>query len=138
MKAYHHLTQAQLALGHPSEALSSALTAYDFCLQLGDPSLGIISTLVLKAKKGKWEVRERDRIRRRAGLYRELEDRLETSRREERRGIQALVDEGALDEVDAVEELGILDDVTRRKIEELQNVFAIADPEMAKRVRARG
>ena len=37
MKGYYLLAQAQLALKHPNEALSSALTAYERCLEDSRP-----------------------------------------------------------------------------------------------------
>ena len=51
MKAYYYLAQAQLALHHPNEALSSALTAYDVCLKTNNASASNIAALILQAKK---------------------------------------------------------------------------------------
>lgn len=68
MKGYFYLAQAQLALHHPNEALSSAVTAYQECLKTGSSSTAKVSELVLQAKKEKWEAKERDRIRRRSDL----------------------------------------------------------------------
>lgn len=137
MKAYYYLAQAQLALHHPNEALSSALTAYDLCLQsgtIGDTTS--VSALVLKAKKEKWEVRERDRLRSRSELLAELEDRLELARTAELRGTEERVRAGEMGEEEAKDEVNILEDISRRKLEELRSVFALADPaNMKKRVR---
>ena len=54
MKGYYLLAQAQLALNHPNEALTSALTAYEKCLETNDKSASAVSGLVLQAKKQKW------------------------------------------------------------------------------------
>lgn len=129
MKAYYYLAQAQLALHHPNEALQSALTAYDMCITTHSSSTQNVSELVLKAKKEKWEVRERERLRTRNAMLRELEERLEDSKTEELREIEASVKGGELTAVEAEEDKRTVEDVTRRKIEELRTLFAIADPE---------
>ena len=133
MKAYYYLAQAQLALHHPNEALNSALTAYDLCLKANSSSASNISILVLQAKKEKWEVRERDRIRRRSALLRELEDTLENSAGVEVREIQKKVDAGELQEIEGDEERADIEVSKRRKVEELRSVFAIADPKNVQR-----
>ena len=135
MKAYYYLSQAQMALQHPNEALNSALTAYDLCLKTGDASVNNISALVLRAKKEKWEVRERDRIRRRDALLDELEGKLQKARRDDRATIDMLLANGELDPATAQDEAHILDQVTTQKIQDLRSVFAVADSQLAYRVR---
>ncbi|KAI9678360.1 MAG: hypothetical protein M1817_006307 [Caeruleum heppii] len=131
MKAYYYLSQAQLHLHHPNEAHSSALTAYELCVQNNDPSVGSISALVLRAKKEKWEIRERDRVRRRNELLAELEDRLEIARSDEREAIEDNFRRGLMPWHEAEEEIAIVDQLSRQKHEELRSIFAIADPEHA-------
>jgi STIP1 family protein 1 len=128
MKSYYYLAQAQLALHHPNEALSSALTAYDICLKTNNASTASISSLVLQAKKEKWEAKERERIRRGNDLLRELEDALMRSAAEQ---IQELEDRLAKYEVGgeaAAEEEVEIESLARQKLVELRNVFAVADP----------
>ncbi|PVH83261.1 U-box-domain-containing protein [Cadophora sp. DSE1049] len=61
MKAYFQLAQAQIALGDPSSALTSAKKAHEFCVEecmsggKGASSIGPITELVLRAKKEDWE-----------------------------------------------------------------------------------
>ena len=135
MKAYYYLAQAQMALQHPNEALTSALTAYNLCLKTGDASVNSISALVLQAKKEKWEVRERDRVRRRNALLDELEAGLQKARRDDRGTIDMLLANGELDPATAQDEAHILDQVTAQKIQDLRSVFAVGDPPLAYRVR---
>ncbi|KAI9821206.1 MAG: hypothetical protein M1827_003940 [Pycnora praestabilis] len=133
MKAYYYLAQAQLAMRHPNEALSSALTAYEICIQKGDSSAGNISALVLRAKKEKWEAREKERIRRRSTLLAELEERLAIAKTEEFTSIEIEWAKGELSEMEAKEAKNTSEESYLAKIEELRNVFAIADPENATR-----
>ncbi|KAI9795152.1 MAG: hypothetical protein M1816_000174 [Peltula sp. TS41687] len=128
MKGYYYLAQAQMALNHPNEALSSALTAYEFCIQTGNASAASISALILKAKKAKWEARERERLRRQDALLRELEERLDAARLTERKAIEHDLRSGRVERTQADEESEIVEDMTRKKLDELRNVFAIAKP----------
>ena len=136
MKAYYYLAQAQIQLRHPNEGLSSALTAYGLCLRAGNSGdASSISALVLRAKKEKWEAREKDRLRRQSELLAELEDRLEMARRAEVDSIQNRAISGELDARDATEEVQIANELSTRKIDELKSIFAVADPKnMQKRV----
>lgn len=133
MKAYYYLAQAQMALNHPNEALTSALTAYDFCIQTGNASASSISALILRAKKAKWEARERERLRRQDSLLKELEDRLDAARQAERKAIEADVRNGRLDRTEADEEIEIVEDISKKKLDELRTVFAAAKPQLLKR-----
>lgn len=136
MKGYYYLAQAQLALNHPNEALSSGLTAYDICLRTNNASASSISTLVLQAKKEKWASRERERLWKRNGLLRELEDGLNRQANYQLDQIEQNMEELHLNENDGLEEKADVETELRRKIEELRTVFALADPaNMTRRVR---
>lgn len=130
MKAFYILAQAQLALHHPNEALTSALTAYDECLKsdIFNSSTRHISQLVLQAKRDKWQAAERERIRRRSDLLRELEDGLTTTRDFELKNLGVKL-QGRGDSLEAREEREDVEVAARRKVEELRSVFALADPE---------
>ena len=125
MKAYYYLAQAQLSLNHPNEALTSALTAYEKCIDSMSSSTTAVSTLVLQAKKQKWEAQERERIRRKSELLRELEDGLLKAKRTALQNLKLQM----LDLSEEMEEKADIELSTRRKIEELRNVFAISDPD---------
>ncbi|KAL9613815.1 MAG: hypothetical protein Q9167_001662 [Letrouitia subvulpina] len=124
MKPFFLLAQAQLALRHPNEALQSALTAYEECLKTNSPSTRAVCNLVLQAKKEKWEVRERERVRGRNELFREVETLLREHAQEEIEMLGEAVDEEENEESQRKVE---------RKVEELQSLFAIADQEGMKR-----
>ena len=133
MKGYYYLAQAQIALNHPNEAFSSAQTAYEECLRTNSPSTGSVSALVLEAKKKRWEVRERDRIRARSDLLRELEDKLHAGAREEIVTITLKLKKGKLKLADGTEEKKQIENDLRVKIEALRNAFALSDPENLQR-----
>lgn len=133
MKGYYYLAQAQLALHHPNEAFNSAMTAYQECLKTDSSSTRNVSTLVLQAKKEKWEAKERERIRRRSELLAELEDGLATVAKYELDRLQQRVEKGQVGTAEAEEEKEEIESSNRKKIEELRNVFGIANPEFMKR-----
>ena len=135
MKGYYYLAQAQIALHHPNEALNSALTAYDICIRTHDSSATNISNLILQAKKEKWEVKERDRLRRRSDLLKELEDSLSKAADAQTREIDQKMKYLELDPAEAQEEKAEIQVSLRRKTDELRSTFAIADPtNMTRRV----
>jgi STIP1 family protein 1 len=133
MKAYYYLGQAQLALRHPNEALSSALRAYELALHTKSPSTANISSFILDAKKEKWEARERERLRRRAGLVVELEESITTGGKRAMGEIRDRQETGEIGAREARDEIEEVEAETRKKVEELRSVFALADPENAKR-----
>ncbi|KAL8663356.1 MAG: hypothetical protein Q9168_008113, partial [Polycauliona sp. 1 TL-2023] len=134
MKGYYYLAQAQLALHHPNEAFSSAITAYNECLRTNSSSTRNVSQLVLQAKKEKWEAKERERIRRRSTLLAELEEDLHRKMATELRKVDLMFENGRRGEtVAANEEREEVQTTWRRKIEELRSVFAIADEGLKER-----
>lgn len=136
MKAFFYLAQAQLAINHPNEALSSALMAYDLCVNstAQTSNAATISALVLKCKKTKWEGRERDRIRRRGELLGELEEKLEESKKKELFDIDEMVANGEMGTVEAEEERESMNETYTKKVTDLKTAFAVSDPKhMAKR-----
>ena len=135
MKGYYYLAQAQIALHHPNEALNSAMTAYRICLETHDSSTSNISNLILQAKKEKWEAKERERIRRRSDLLRELEDSLIRNSDRQVWEAEQKIKNLELNEIEAKEEKDEIQASTRRKMEELRSVFALSDPrELKQRV----
>ena len=116
MKGYYYLAQAQLELHHPNEAVVSAQTAYEICLETSNSSTPNTVQLVLRAKKAKWEAGERQRSRQRSEMLRELE--------------VALIKNGAreVEETEDEEEMAEIKSATKRKVDELFSIFALADP----------
>lgn len=136
MKAFFYLAQAQLAINHPNEALSSALMAYELCTRSSQQTsnAATISALVLKCKRAKWEIRERDRIRRRHDLLGELETLLEEDYKRQKFDIDERVSKSEIGQVEADEESEELKRVWQKKVDDLRTAFAVSDPEhMAKR-----
>ena len=133
MKAYYYLAQAQLALHHPNEALTSALTAYSLCLKSNNASAPSISSLVLQSKKEKWEAKEKERIRMRSELLLEVEESLNHAAAVNTANIDQKLRYHELDMATGTEEKEEIRTASRRKIEELRSVFAIADPVNLKR-----
>ncbi|KAL8767066.1 MAG: hypothetical protein Q9194_006091, partial [Teloschistes cf. exilis] len=128
MKGYYYLAQAQLALNHPNEALESAQTAYQQCLETESSSTRNASQLVLQAKKEKWEAKERERIRKRSELLAELEHGLQRMKEFELGNVEFRhKDRG--DSTELREERQEVEDISRQKIEELRSIFALADPQ---------
>lgn len=137
MKGYYYLAQAQLALRHPNEALNSAMTAYEECLKTDSPSTRNVSTLVLQAKKEKWEAKERERIRRESELLEELVCGLGRVAKYELHQLHLRTEKGEVGESEAKEEKEEIELASRKKIEEVQNIFGMADPVfLKKRVRS--
>ena len=125
MKAYFYLAQAQLGLKHPNEALASALTAYDKCLETHDRSTSAASNLVLTAKKEKWAAKEKERLRHRNQMLGELEDSLVMNKKRE---IFELETENLSPKAFA-EERDEIERTSKEKVDELRSIFAIADPQ---------
>ncbi|KAJ6786361.1 hypothetical protein PWT90_05146 [Aphanocladium album] len=63
IKAHYYLCQAQLALDDADGALASGLRAHELCAATNDKSLAAVTTAVLKAKKARWDQREKMRTR---------------------------------------------------------------------------
>lgn len=79
---------------------------------------------MLQAKKQKWEARERERIRGRSELLRELEDGLMKRKKEDLQSLKFKM----LDFSEEAEEKADIELECRKKIEELRTIFAVADP----------
>ena len=126
--------QAQLALHHPHEALSSALTAYEQA-KFPPPSartlprdLETFSAFVLKCKKAKFATRDRDRLRRQGDLRAELEEASERKKQADLDDITQRLHSTRIGPVEAAErKQEILSDFDA-KINALRNLFAAADP----------
>ncbi|KAF2098783.1 U-box-domain-containing protein [Rhizodiscina lignyota] len=130
MKAFFYLAQAQLELHHPNEALSSALTAYELCTSSPSQtsSAFTIAQLVRRCKIEKWNIRERQRIRQRSDLLAELLEKLEKDRIGELQDIEDKERQGLVGRVESEDRRKEVDEEYAAKMDELRNVFAIADP----------
>ncbi|CBX90794.1 hypothetical protein LEMA_P058280.1 [Plenodomus lingam JN3] len=123
--------QAQLAINHPNEALSSALMAYQLCTNSTQQTsnAATISALVLRCKKAKWDIRERERVRRRGGLLADLEAMLETQYKKDMDDIDARIEANEVTRVAGQEEKAERKSDFEKKRDDLRTAFAISDPE---------
>lgn len=119
-------------MNHPNEALSSALKAYEYCTkstqQTTFSNAALISQHVLKCKKRKWEIRERERIRRRGDLLSELEEQLERAHKSALSEIDARLEAGSTTLTTAAEEKADLTSEYEKKRDDLRTAFALSDP----------
>ncbi|KAF2218013.1 hypothetical protein CERZMDRAFT_92639 [Cercospora zeae-maydis SCOH1-5] len=134
-KAWYFLAQAQLAMHHPHEALSSALKAYKQVLnpapatKISPQDLQTFSNFVLRCKKEKFRARDRERLKRQGELRAELEETLEKQRQQETDEIAAKLHRGELGQVEASERSEEIRKLYEDKSNTLRTVFEIADPQ---------
>jgi STIP1 family protein 1 len=131
MKAFFYLAQAQIAINHPNEALSSALMAYELCTKSSQQTnnAATISALVLKCKKAKWDIRERERIRRRADLLADLESKLEDEYKKSIFDIEERTAAGEIGTIESQEQRAEQKTEWENKVNDLRTAFALSDPE---------
>lgn len=119
---------------HPNEALLSALTAYE---QVRNPApttktspkdLETFSAFVLKCKKAKFAVRDRERLRRQGDLRAEFENTLELNKQRDLDEVSRDLQAGDLGQVEAYERNQEILTNFENKRAELLTVFALADP----------
>lgn len=134
-KAWYFLAQAQLAMHHPHEALSSALKAYEQVLhpapaaKISPQDLQTFSNFVLRCKKEKFRARDRERLKRQGELRAELEETLERQRQQETDEIAVQLHRGELGQVEASERSEEIRKLYEDKSNTLRTVFEIADPQ---------
>lgn len=133
-KAFFFLAQAQLALHHPNEATSSAITAYDqvrnplSAAKISPKDLETFSAFVLKCKKARFAARDRERRLRQHDLRAELEDTIEANKRQELDQISEQLGNGALGQVEASERKEEVHSNAKQKVQDVQALFAVVDP----------
>ncbi|KAF2484872.1 hypothetical protein BDY17DRAFT_321767 [Neohortaea acidophila] len=130
-KAFYFLAQAQLALNHPHEALASALTAYEQVLhpqpaaKISPKDLETFSAFVLRCKKAKFAVLDRDRLRRQGELRAELEDGLEASKQRDLEDISRRLHSSHLGQIEATERRQDVEAAYEKKFADLRALFAV-------------
>jgi STIP1 family protein 1 len=105
--------------------------AYELCSKSvhQTSSAFAISAFVLKCKKAKWDLRQRERLIRRKELLGELEEKLIQDRNREYNNIQERLERNELGSVAFTEERDAAELNHTKRINELRNAFAISDPE---------
>lgn len=105
--------------------------AYDLCTKSTQltSNAATISALVLRCKKAKWDIRERERVRRRGTLSSDLELMLETQCKQDMDDISARIESGETSRPDGQEEKQERKTDFEKKRDDLRTAFAISDPE---------
>lgn len=105
--------------------------AYELCTNSAQvtSNAATISALVLKCKKAKWDIRERERIRRRGDLLADLEQSLETAFKKDTDDVEARIESGELSRVEGQEEKQERKIEFEKKRDDLRTAFAISDPD---------
>lgn len=111
------------------------MTAYELCSQSPQQtsSAFAIAGFVLKCKKAKWDLRERERIRRHRPFQGELESKLDDDRQRELASIDARLASHEIGLIAAEEEKSAVEAIFAMKINDLRNLFAIGDPNHAQK-----
>jgi STIP1 family protein 1 len=129
-----NVAQAQLALHHPHEALSSALMAYEQVLhpapatKISPRDMETFSAFVLKCKKAKFAVRDRERLRRQGNLRAELEEVFEASKQRDLDDVSRQLETMSIGQVEATERNEEIQSNFDRKTSDLRILFAAANP----------
>jgi hypothetical protein len=105
--------------------------AYELCTTSAQQTsnAATISALVLKCKKAKWDIRERERVRRRQDLLAGLEAMLETEFKKDTDEIEGRIETGDVSRSDGQEEKAERKADFEKKRDDLRTAFAISDPE---------
>jgi STIP1 family protein 1 len=104
--------------------------AYELCTRSAQQTnnAATISALVVKCKKAKWDIRERERIRRRADLLAELETKLEEDYKKTVFEIEERIAGGEVGRVEGQEEKQERREEWTGKVNDLRTAFALSDP----------
>ena len=86
------------------------------------------SAFVLKCKKAKFAVRDRERLRRQGDLRAELEETFETNKQRDLDDVSRQLEAGAIGQVEATECNEEILSNFEKKVSELRVLFAVADP----------
>jgi STIP1 family protein 1 len=105
--------------------------AYELCTKSSQQTnnAATISALVLKCKKAKWDIRERERIRRRADLLSDLEGKLEEEYKRELYDVEERISKGEVGTVEGQEEKQERQMEWEKKVSDLRTAFALSDPD---------
>ncbi|EGX43783.1 hypothetical protein TWF173_008595 [Orbilia oligospora] len=132
MKGYYMAAQALIQLSRPSEALGYAHTAYQLAVAQNSKSATDVANVVLEAKKQRWRKQERNRIDRDNSMLKQMK---ELVKRDSERKILDLREQqwdSPSGERDLESEIAVIREDARVQMDELENVFARADPQRYK------
>lgn len=105
--------------------------AYELCTSSAQQTSNAqtISALVLKCKKAKWDIRERERIRRRDDLLCDLEAILETQWKKDQEEVEAKIESGEIGRIEGQEEKAERRTEWEKKKSDLRTAFFLSDPQ---------
>ncbi|KAF3278348.1 hypothetical protein TWF132_001208 [Orbilia oligospora] len=132
MKGYYMAAQALIQLSRPSEALGYAHTAYQLAVAQNSKSATDVANVVLEAKKQRWKKQERNRIDRDNSMLKQMK---ELVKRDSERKILDLREQqwdSPSGNRDLESEIAVIREDARVQMDELENVFARADPQRYK------
>ncbi|KAK6521488.1 hypothetical protein TWF506_001700 [Arthrobotrys conoides] len=132
MKGHYMAAQALIQLSRPSEALGFAYTAYQLAIAQHSKSATDVANVVLEAKKQRWKKLERNRIDKDNSTLKQMK---ELVRRDSERKILDLREQqwdSPNGNRDLESEIAVIREDARVQMDELENVFARADPQRYK------
>ena len=91
--------------------------------------MSAIVALVIRCRKAKFETRQRESQKRRGDLLAELEETIDLKKREDLSLVERQLQSGEIGPVAGEEARTEIIDQAAKKVDDLKNVFAIADPE---------
>ncbi|KAF3216169.1 hypothetical protein TWF106_004209 [Orbilia oligospora] len=132
MKGYYMAAQALIQLSRPSEALGYAHKAYQLAVAQNSKSATDVANVVLEAKKQRWKKLERNRIDKDNSMLKQMK---ELVKRDSERKILDLREQqwdSPNGDRDLESEIAVIREDARVQMDELENVFARADPQRYK------
>ncbi|EPS44869.1 hypothetical protein H072_1139 [Dactylellina haptotyla CBS 200.50] len=132
MKGHYMAAQALIQLSRPSEALGFAMTAYQLAIAQHSKSATDVANVVLEAKKQRWKKLERNRIDKDNSTLKQMKELIKTESERKIVELRELQWDSSDKERDFESEIDVIREDARVQMDELENVFARADPQRYK------
>ncbi|KAF3924716.1 hypothetical protein AA313_de0207763 [Arthrobotrys entomopaga] len=124
--------QALIQLSRPSEALGFAMTAYQLAIAQHSKSATDVANVVLEAKKQRWKKLERYRIDKDNSMLKQMKDLIRSEAERKIVDLREQQWDSTDRERDFESEAEVIREDARVQMDELENVFARADPQRYK------
>lgn len=124
--------QALIQLGRPSEALGFALTAYQLAIAQHSKSATDVANVVLEAKKQRWKKLERNRIDKDNSMLKQMKELIKTESERKIVDLREQQWDSPNGGRDFESEIEVIKEDARVQMDELEKVFARADPQRYK------
>ncbi|KAK6507025.1 hypothetical protein TWF481_005479 [Arthrobotrys musiformis] len=132
MKGYYMAAQALIQLSRPSEALGYAQTAYQLAIAQHSKSATDVANVVLEAKKQRWKKMERNRIEKDNSMLNQMKELIKADSERKILDLREQQWESPSGEKDLESEIAVIKEDARVQMDDLENVFARADPQRYK------